>query len=104
MKMSNYFLTLMHFIPALKDGAFVLRNGKPHPVWVSPKFKPQVLGVATSGCRTQVFYGATVEEGGFRFVHRHHSTGSKTHSHEVFGGGGSTKPLLSSRSRRPMAV
>ena len=26
--MSNYFLTLMHFIPALKDGAFVLQNGK----------------------------------------------------------------------------
>ena len=37
--MSNYFLTLMHFIPALKDGAFVLQNGK-QSVYITAVIEP----------------------------------------------------------------
>ena len=40
--MSNYFLTLMHFIPALKDGAFVLQNGKVRHGILHPSVKQGV--------------------------------------------------------------
>ena len=46
MKMSNYFLTLMHFIPALKDGAFVLQNGKGTPNGKSRWSAPTTTGTA----------------------------------------------------------